>query len=106
PPGDAHALVVAARIEARGHQVLGWDCARLPSTDCLSIQLSSGGATRRAILESSAAGTVDLAEARSIWWRRPSNHTIPGAVTNGYMRGYCKGETGQLFRGMLSGLEV
>lgn len=105
PPGDAHALVVAARIENLASEVLIWDSARLPSTDHLSLYIGKDG-DRSILLESSACGTIDLANVRSIWWRRSNAPTIPSTVQNAYMRWYCRSETDQLLRGVLSSLRV
>jgi hypothetical protein len=105
PPGDAHALVVAAKVEDRGFEVTIWDSGRLPSTDHLSLSLSKSGKCS-VTLESAACGTLDLSNVRSIWWRRPKAPTIPGMVQNEYMRAYCRSETDQLLRGALSALNV
>jgi hypothetical protein len=105
PPGDVHALVVAARIESRSHEVVIWDSARLPATDQLSLYLTKGG-QRRVILESTACGTIDLSQVQSIWWRRPSAPTIPSGVVGDYMRAYCRSEMDQFFQGVLAGLAV
>lgn len=105
PPGDAHALVVAARIEDFGYDVIMWDTGRLPGTDHLSLQLDNSG-TRKVLLRSTAFGTLDLLSVRSIWWRRPKPPTIPPTVEGSYMRWYCRSETEQLLLGALSGLQV
>ncbi len=105
PPGDAHALVVAARIEDLECDVIIWDTARLPGTDHLSLQLDNSG-TCKVLLRSTAFGTLDLLSVRSIWWRRPRAPTIPPSVENSYMRWYCRSEAEQLLRGALSGLQV
>ncbi|MEJ7684776.1 MAG: hypothetical protein WKG06_44410 [Segetibacter sp.] len=105
PPGDAHALVVAERIEARNQEVIIWDSSRLPSQDTLNLQLASEG-DLSIILESTACGTLNLSQVQSIWWRRPRAATIPGAVVDGYIRGYCRSETDQFLRGVLAGLKI
>jgi MvdD pre-ATP grasp domain len=104
PPGDAHALVVAGRIEARGHEAIIWDSARLPHTDRLTLHVSRTGSA--AILESSACGTLNLGDLTSIWWRRPLAASIPSSVSDDFVRAYCRGESEQLLSGVLSGLAV
>jgi RimK-like ATP-grasp domain len=105
PPGDAHALVVAERIEYRDHEVVIWDSARLPAQDFINFKLNNNGEIR-IVLESSSIGQIDLSTAQSIWWRRPKSGTIPSSVLDEFIRAYCRSETDQLLRSTMSSLDI
>ena len=65
---DPHAVAVHRRLTACGHPVRILDLAALPSRASLTVALGDGVRTLRCEVDGEA---IDLAAARSFWWRRP-----------------------------------
>jgi glutathione synthase/RimK-type ligase-like ATP-grasp enzyme len=76
---DPHALYVLDLLRADGEETLLLDLSDLPDRASLTIDYDHGGAPQ---LRSRLGETdTDLAEARSVWWRRPQA-PLPAGVTD------------------------
>jgi glutathione synthase/RimK-type ligase-like ATP-grasp enzyme len=79
-PGDPHAGAVMAELERRGEEVHLIDLSELPERASLTLDYAEPGAPR---IEWGANGRrIDLASARSVWWRRPQSPDL-AALTDG-----------------------
>lgn len=73
-PGDPHATAVVDLLGADGHPTLLLDLSRLPEAGTLTM---GNDGTRSPRLTYRVDGrTVDLASARSVWWRRPQSPDV------------------------------
>lgn len=101
PPGDAHALVVAQRLEQRHNcQAFIWDVARFPSVDKITAHL--GSAEEPISLSSVAVGSRALSDFSSIWWRRVRPPRITTTLRSEEERKHCKAQAIAMLRGALS----
>lgn len=99
PSEDAHANVVAKRIEALGAQAILLDSASFPSQCELSVRVQNGEPWRftlktdRLILnEENLAG---------VWWRRPRRHLASNEVRESHLRQFVADEAREAFEGWL-----
>ncbi len=103
---DSHALTVASRLESKyGCECFIWDSSRYPAKDKIVHEVRSDGQVS-ATLESKAIGRIEFSEFRSIWWRRPLAPRIAEEAGPEYFRDYCRRESGNLLRGVLSASDI
>lgn len=77
-PQDRHIEPVAQILHARGCDVLWMDMADFPLNAMLTATLSPSGCAGTLAYQERV---LDLAQVKSVWWRRPKSPTIPPAYT-------------------------
>jgi glutathione synthase/RimK-type ligase-like ATP-grasp enzyme len=104
PVDDAHALALASVLDSDfGTPAVIWDRGTLPLESRLDFQLDE---SVRAMRLAGPAGSHDLSDFHSIWWRRPATFRIDKAVTDYKIRSFCQAECAAFFSGVLRSLQI
>jgi hypothetical protein len=93
--GDEHLPPVARRLEARGERYVRLDPASFPGDAAATVTYGRDGLARRLVRH--PGGILDLAEVRSVWYRRPG---VPGRSLGGRHQQWAEAT----WRGVLRGL--
>lgn len=102
-PEDVHARSVARdAVQALGCRVIVLDAAGYPSSWSLSQSFGSSGRSRFSLTH--GGETISDEMLAGVWWRRPRDHEISGAVVDGEVRRFCGQEARSAFRGWLISL--
>jgi glutathione synthase/RimK-type ligase-like ATP-grasp enzyme len=101
-PNEQHTQLVVERLRARGRSVHLLDLADLPARDAVTFEWGPNGGTRYQL--HTDAASVDLAEARVVWWRRVRPFTVDSSVTAPSARAFVASETTQAVYGALDSL--
>ncbi|MFH8891887.1 MvdC/MvdD family ATP grasp protein [Streptomyces sp. NPDC017949] len=99
PTDDAHACVVAKRLEALGAAALIVDSALFPSAWRLSLHTANGEPAR--FLLSRDGRCVEDAELSGVWWRRPQRFLPSPEVREERVRRFVTVEARAAFEGWL-----
>ena len=101
PAKDAHALVVAKRLEALKAEAVLLDSAEFPARWNLSFETGPRG--KRFRLRGKG---LDLSETRlrGVWWRRPRRHLASSDVVEAHLRRFVSLEARAAFEGWLHSL--
>lgn len=100
---DEHARAVIDEIAAAGETAELLDLSQLPGQ--LRLTIGFGGSSRHFAFQrldtaGGASGTIDLAECRSIWWRRPQTPIISDAITRPSHRLFAMNELHEALAGL------
>ena len=96
--GDPHARHVLDLLEADGRPHFLLDLAHFPDQATLTVELDRDGVPRL-VIEHETYGTVDLAECRSVWWRRPQVADLR-AITDPAIAQFAYGEWSEAMSGL------
>jgi hypothetical protein len=99
PEADAHAQVVAKRLEALGGRGVILDSALFPSQWRLTMRLSNDAPVRYVLQRDEMA--LDEDDVAGVWWRRPRQHLAPGPVAESHLRQFIVQEAREAFEGWL-----
>jgi len=99
PNDDAHAHVVAKRLEALGAQAVILDSANFPGQCQLSVEIANGEPFRFALERDG----LELNEGNlaGVWWRRPRRHVASNEVRESHLRQFVANESREAFEGWL-----
>jgi glutathione synthase/RimK-type ligase-like ATP-grasp enzyme len=103
-PHDPHACDVVARIEQRGSRLVLFDTGRLPRETLLTVHHDPlRGWSAAAKVD---GPVIDLAEVRSVWWRRPQAIQVDAAVGAPDDRAFAFGEIHAQLAGLWACLDA
>jgi hypothetical protein len=77
---DPHATTVRQLIQEMGEPVMILDVAEFPQRSRLALSISGNGA--HGLYLNTAQGSIDFAQCRSVWWRRPQPMALDPAITD------------------------
>ncbi|THF87877.1 alpha-L-glutamate ligase [Deinococcus sp. KSM4-11] len=101
-PGEEHTDDVVARLHRAGRDVVRLDLADFPAASGLSCSWEPGAPDAYRV--HTAAGEVNLADARAGWWRRVRAHTLDPLVQDPDAVAFALSETNEAVSGMLDAL--
>jgi glutathione synthase/RimK-type ligase-like ATP-grasp enzyme len=101
-PDEDHTIEVVDRLRGRGHDVRVLDFADLPARRTLTCRWDDVG--EAAFRAEGPDGTIDLAAARVIWWRRLRPFGLDPSVAAS-AQGFALSETSQAVNGLLDSLD-
>lgn len=104
-PTDVHAQAVMRELAALDEQATLLDLSQYPQHLHLSWRYGNGG-NREYRLTMENAKTLDLADYRVIWWRRPQPYELHSQLTNHEYRQFAHGEIYEAFTGMWQSLDA
>jgi hypothetical protein len=99
PKDDAHAHVVAKRLEALDTRPVILDSATFPTQCQLSLQLANGEPWRFALDNDGIE--LDDGNLAGVWWRRPRRHLASNEVRESHLRQFVANESREAFEGWL-----
>jgi glutathione synthase/RimK-type ligase-like ATP-grasp enzyme len=99
PETDAHAQVVAKRLEALDSQAIILDSALYPSQWRLTVGLSNNEPLDFTLEHDGIVLRKD--EIAGVWWRRPRRYIAPDSVSESHFRQFIVSESSQAFQGWL-----
>lgn len=103
PREDAHANVVAKRIETLGARAILLDSALFPSQCRLSVRIENGEPWRFGL---ECDGLVlDEENVAGVWWRRPRRHLASAEIRESHLRQFVADEAREAFEGWLHCME-
>ncbi len=102
-PDDPHAARVLDLLRADGEETLLLNLSDLPDRASLTIDYDHGSA--RQFRYRLGEIDVDLAEARSVWWRRPQA-PLPASVTDADVRAFTLNEWQEALNGLWQLMDV
>ncbi len=102
PQEDAHALVVAKRVEQLGAKCVILDSAEYPAKWQLTVRISNHEPPRFVLQQNDLE--VSDATLCGVWWRRPRRYVAPGEVLEPHFRRFIAAEAREAFEGWLLSL--
>jgi hypothetical protein len=96
---DAHAQVVANRLEALGRRGIILDYALFPSQWKLTVHLSNDAPVRYVLEHNGTILNGD--DVAGVWWRRPRQYIAPEPVGESHLRQFIVYESREAFEGWL-----
>jgi glutathione synthase/RimK-type ligase-like ATP-grasp enzyme len=97
---DPHAVRVIERLRAFGQEPLLLDLSRLPARASLTVDFDECACGRPRLLWRDEQGAEhDLAQARSVWWRRPQAVDL-GGIADADVHAFTAGEWHEAIQGL------
>ncbi len=96
---DAHARALMSRLDARGGSYRLLDLSQFPIRSSVTIDCGPGGGERSTRWRGDF-GSLDFAECRVIWWRRPQPFALDPGISDPESRGFAMVEALSAFSGL------
>ena len=102
---DEHAQAVMVELSRRGAATRLLDLSRFPLELCLTMHYDGSSGTRFQ-LGCDGQGEIDLADCGAVWWRRPQQPTVAGAVVRPAYQNFAVSESHEALHGLWQSLDA